>query len=90
MNDVAAGTASLEPAQQAASLAPRADAPSKLAAAHLRKRYKARTVVHDVSLDVASGEVVGRHSKRRRRVEFLDFMNPWRSLSGAPVPRRPR
>jgi ABC-type glutathione transport system ATPase component len=33
--------------------------PSKLAAAHLRKRYKARTVVHDVSLEVASGEVVG-------------------------------
>ena len=32
---------------------------SKLSAAHLRKRYKARTVVHDVSLDVASGEVVG-------------------------------
>ena len=32
---------------------------SKLAAAHLRKRYKARTVVHDVSLEVASGEVVG-------------------------------
>ena len=32
---------------------------SKLTAAQLRKRYKARTVVHDVSLDVASGEVVG-------------------------------
>ena len=32
---------------------------SQLTAAHLRKRYKARTVVHDVSLDVASGEVVG-------------------------------
>ncbi|MHB8496217.1 MAG: ATP-binding cassette domain-containing protein, partial [Casimicrobiaceae bacterium] len=32
---------------------------SKLSAAHLRKRYKTRTVVHDVSLDVASGEVVG-------------------------------
>ena len=32
---------------------------SKLSAAHLDKRYKARTVVHDVSLDVASGEVVG-------------------------------
>jgi lipopolysaccharide export system ATP-binding protein len=32
---------------------------SKLSAAHLRKRYQARTVVHDVSLDVASGEVVG-------------------------------
>ena len=32
---------------------------SKLSAAHLKKRYKARTVVHDVSLEVASGEVVG-------------------------------
>ena len=32
---------------------------SKLSAAHLGKRYKARTVVHDVSLEVASGEVVG-------------------------------
>ena len=41
-----------------ASRAP-AEAPSVLAAAHLRKRYKARTVVHDVSVEVASGEVVG-------------------------------
>ncbi len=32
---------------------------SNLSTAHLRKRYKARTVVQDVSLDVASGEVVG-------------------------------
>ena len=32
---------------------------SELSAAHLRKRYKTRTVVHDVSLEVASGEVVG-------------------------------
>jgi lipopolysaccharide export system ATP-binding protein len=32
---------------------------SKLSAAHLRKRYQARTVVHDVSLEVASGEVIG-------------------------------
>ncbi len=32
---------------------------SQLTASHLRKRYKARTVVHDVSLEVASGEVVG-------------------------------
>ena len=32
---------------------------SQLSAARLQKRYKARTVVHDVSLDVASGEVVG-------------------------------
>jgi transposase/transposase-like protein len=27
------------------------------------------------ALDLASGEIVGRHYKRRRRVEFLDFMN---------------
>jgi lipopolysaccharide export system ATP-binding protein len=32
---------------------------SRLAAEGLRKRYKARTVVRDVSLEVASGEVVG-------------------------------
>ena len=32
---------------------------SQLSVARLEKRYKARTVVHDVSLDVQSGEVVG-------------------------------
>src|SRR4029453_3491861 len=32
---------------------------SELKAARLQKRYKARTVVHDVSLHVESGEVVG-------------------------------
>ena len=32
---------------------------SKLAASSLRKRFKSRVVVEDVSLDVASGEVVG-------------------------------
>jgi lipopolysaccharide export system ATP-binding protein len=32
---------------------------SVLSAAHLRKRYKSRTVVQDVSLEVASGEVIG-------------------------------
>ena len=32
---------------------------SRLAAAHLMKRYKKRTVVKDVSIDVRSGEVVG-------------------------------
>jgi len=32
---------------------------SHLSVARLEKRYKSRTVVHDVSLDVASGEVVG-------------------------------
>jgi lipopolysaccharide export system ATP-binding protein len=30
-----------------------------ISVARLEKRYKARTVVHDVSLEVASGEVVG-------------------------------
>jgi lipopolysaccharide export system ATP-binding protein len=32
---------------------------SRLQAAALKKRYKSRTVVHDVSLDVGSGEIVG-------------------------------
>src|SRR3954463_618692 len=32
---------------------------SQLTAQSLRKRYKSRTVVADVSLDVSSGEVVG-------------------------------
>ncbi|KAB2313051.1 LPS export ABC transporter ATP-binding protein [Betaproteobacteria bacterium SCN2] len=31
----------------------------QLAAEHLQKRYKKRTVVHDVSLQVGSGEIVG-------------------------------
>jgi len=32
---------------------------TKLVAEHLRKSYKNRTVVHDVSLEVGSGEVIG-------------------------------
>lgn len=32
---------------------------SELAVEHLRKSYKARTVVHDISLRIKSGEVVG-------------------------------
>jgi lipopolysaccharide export system ATP-binding protein len=32
---------------------------TKLIAEHLRKSYKNRTVVHDVSLEVGSGEVIG-------------------------------
>ena len=32
---------------------------SQLKASNLKKRYKSRTVVHDVSLEVQSGEVVG-------------------------------
>ncbi|SBT08449.1 putative lipopolysaccharide transport protein B: ATP-binding component of ABC superfamily [Candidatus Accumulibacter aalborgensis] len=35
------------------------DLQSTLFARQLKKRYKSRTVVHDVSLEVASGEVVG-------------------------------
>ena len=32
---------------------------SELKVEHLRKRYKARTVVHDISVNVSSGEIVG-------------------------------
>lgn len=32
---------------------------SELKVQGLRKRYKARTVVHDISLDISSGEIVG-------------------------------
>ena len=32
---------------------------SMLRVNNLRKKYKSRTVVHDVSFEVASGEVVG-------------------------------
>jgi lipopolysaccharide export system ATP-binding protein len=35
------------------------EARSTLSARNLRKRYKSRTVVHDVSFEVASGEVMG-------------------------------
>ncbi|HRF13960.1 MAG: LPS export ABC transporter ATP-binding protein [Candidatus Accumulibacter phosphatis] len=35
------------------------DQQSTLSTHHLHKRYKSRTVVHDVSFDVLSGEVVG-------------------------------
>ncbi|HEY9380782.1 MAG TPA: LPS export ABC transporter ATP-binding protein [Burkholderiales bacterium] len=38
---------------------PAAQRSSRLQAVALNKRYKKRTVVHDVSLEVASGEVVG-------------------------------
>ena len=35
------------------------NAPARLSAHHLKKRYKARTVVEDVSFAVSAGEVVG-------------------------------
>lgn len=40
---------------------------------HDCKRHGTTTLF--AALDLASGAVVGRHYKRRRRVEFLDFMN---------------
>jgi hypothetical protein len=54
--------------------------------AHDDKRHGTTTLF--AALHVGSGAVVGRHYKRRRRVEFLDFMN--RRLSGARNPRDPR
>ena len=44
---------------QSALLAAERSLVSQLSVARLEKRYKGRTVVHDVSLDVGSGEVVG-------------------------------
>ena len=40
---------------------------------HDYKRHGTTTLF--AALDLASGKVVGRHYKRRRRVEFLNFMN---------------
>jgi transposase len=40
---------------------------------HDYKRHGTTTLF--AALDVATGKVVGRHYARRRRVEFLDFMN---------------
>ena len=40
---------------------------------HDYKRHGTSTLF--AALDVANGEVMARHYKRRRRVEFLDFMN---------------
>lgn len=40
---------------------------------HDYKRHGTTTLF--AALDVGTGEVTGRHYKRRRRIEFLDFMN---------------
>jgi transposase len=37
------------------------------------KRHGTTTLF--AALDVATGKIVGRHYKRRRRIEFLDFIN---------------
>jgi len=40
---------------------------------HDYKRHGTTTLF--AALDLCDGKVVGRHDKRRRRIEFLDFMN---------------
>jgi len=40
---------------------------------HDYKRHGTTTLF--AALDVATGKVIGRHTKRRRRIEFLAFMN---------------
>ncbi len=40
---------------------------------HDYKRHGTSTLF--AALDIANGEVIARHYKRRRRIEFLDFMN---------------
>jgi transposase len=48
--------------------------------AHDYRRHGTSTLF--AAFDVASGEVMARHYKRRRRIEFLDFMN--RVVAGNP------
>jgi hypothetical protein len=43
---------------------------------HDYKRHGTTTLF--AALDVATGKITGRHYKRRRRLEFLDFMNSCR------------
>jgi hypothetical protein len=40
---------------------------------HDYKRHGTTTLF--AALEVATGKIIATHSKRRRRVEFLDFMN---------------
>jgi hypothetical protein len=54
---------------------------------HDYKRHGTTTLF--AAIDVASGAVVGRHYKRRRRIEFLDFMNRRGAASGQGDPRDP-
>src|SRR5438477_8577585 len=57
--DSATAPEAREPAAAADSLPEDRTSPSELRAEMLNKRYRKRVVVHDVSLDVRSGEVVG-------------------------------
>jgi len=47
---------------------------------HDYKRHGTTTLF--AALEVATGKVIATHSKRRRRVEFLDFMNNVTAASG--------
>lgn len=47
--------------------------PSLTGQSHDYKRHGTTTLF--AAFDVATGKVIGRHSRRRRRVEFLAFMN---------------
>jgi transposase len=53
---------------------------------HDYKRHGTTTLF--AALEVASGKVLGEHSKRRRRVEFLGFMN--KVVAALPGPRASR
>ena len=56
---------------------------------HDYKRHGTTTLF--AALEVATGKIIATHSKRRRRVEFLDFMDQrHRSFSGPPASRHPR
>jgi hypothetical protein len=56
---------------------------------HDYKRHGTTTLF--AALDVATGKIIAAHSKRRRRIEFLDFMSSvTRGFSEPPASRRPR
>jgi hypothetical protein len=55
---------------------------------HRYKRHGTTTLF--AALDVATGQVIGRHYKRRRRIEFLDFVyKTVAALFGSRDPRHP-
>src|SRR6266705_379216 len=53
---------------------------------HDYKRHGTTTLF--AALEVATGKIIAAHSKRRRRVEFLDFMNSFTSSSTTSTPTR--
>ncbi len=55
---------------------------------HDYKRHGTTTLF--AALEVATGKIIAAHSKRRRRVEFLEFMNSVIAASEPPSSRHPR